>query len=217
VWQWRIWGTGAIQVSFTGSFDVTQPGTGWPYPFGYCSVDDVQSRINAGTWDATAPTASPNQSQINDFIMQASALIDGRLLLNGFSVPLRVIPGFVGGAIMPQAWILLRSIAAQYATAWTEDSRHGSTDENVDAHTKALFTAADDLLCQIGGWGSRAEADKTPASKLGNINLTLFGVAGPFPLVADKSLGIRASGQPGWVAQATRNPFLDALRGDNLI
>jgi hypothetical protein len=215
-WLWRIWGVGVIQASFTGTFDVTQPQAGWPYPWGYCSNDDVQDRINAGSWDSTVPLAQPPQSTVNKFIGQVSSLIDSRLLANGFYVPLQVQASFPGGQIMPQAWLLLKMCAADWAAGLVEKTRHGSQDENVDAHAKDLLDASAALLEQLGGPAAQGSLSGLKGAVNGEIYLSLFGCAGPFVQVADKSKGIAIQGGPNWIAQAINrdNPFSERrLRG----
>lgn len=176
--EWRMWGDGAVQATFTGSFPVNTVNNDWPYPVGYCNFDDVQARINGGSWNVngTDVVAYPTPEQTNDFIRMASAHIDMRLATMGFNIP---IAPASSSPIKPQAFLILRDIAAEYACAYVERTRHGSTDENEDADAKYHMQLADDYLALIAN---------------GDINFSMFNVAGTFNPVANVALGIIVTG-----------------------
>lgn len=137
----------------------------YPYAFGYCDVSHITSRILGGTWDPLSNTAqAPNLRQVNDFIAEASADIDLRLVRTGYTIPLTAQPNMV---IAQQVWIMLRTICAELVAGAVLQSRYGSYDPQAAEAKEAEFhiQLADDLLGAI---------------EEGAINFTVMGVAGPF-------------------------------------
>lgn len=149
-------------------------GSPYPYPTGYASIADVQARISAGSWDPTDPTASPNPDQVNDWLMDATAALDATLGKRGYAVPLAPPANWTNptGLVLyhgvgVQAWRLLRSAAAAYATHLTEAARHGSQGSGTNEDRNASYWLQEyrDFVCRV---------------EAGKDNLTVFGVGGPF-------------------------------------
>jgi hypothetical protein len=162
-------------------FSYPQPG--WPYATGYASVDDVRSRINAGTWDPNKSTAAPSAAQVQQWLMEGTANVDVALRTRGYFVPLTPIVGWVSPLGVPTysgigmgAWWLLKNIAALWAAHWVQATRHGSHGQNNDTSAKYLMTLYDDLLTRI-----ESAAD----------NLATYGVAGDFAPEIDIAKGIQ--------------------------
>lgn len=162
---------------------LTFPQPSWPYSTGYATVDDVRSRINAGTWDPTKPTASPTAAQVNQWLMEGTANIDVALRTRGYFVPLRPTQGWVPPTGMASqlyqgiglgAWLQLKNICACYAAHFVELARHGSHGMNKDAHATDYMELFDDFLTRI-----ESAAD----------NLLAFGVGGDFAPEIDVAKG----------------------------
>jgi len=162
-------------------FNYPQPQ--WPYPTGYATVLDVQSRINAGTWDPSKPTASPTTAQVQQWLMEATANIDVALRTRGYFAPLQPTTGWVAPAGMAGqlyqgiglgAWLQLKNIAACYAAHFVELSRHGSHGMNKDTHADDYMELFDDFLTRI---------------ESGADNLAAYGVGGDFAPEIDVAKG----------------------------
>jgi hypothetical protein len=145
---------------------------GYPFPYGYCQISDVEARINAGSWDATRTGARPSVAQVDAFIGDGATQIDLTLGKRGYTIPLTPA---VGQTISPLVFALLQQINAALATAAVERTRHGSEDENEDSNASYWMTWADDMLARLED---------------GADNLTIFGVAGTFEPQADQSLAV---------------------------
>lgn len=172
----------------------------YPYITGYCSVDDVVAQITSGNWNPSAPDAFPTMDQTIRHIKRATARVDMTLAAEGYTVPLQAIPGFVNtvtslAGIQPQGWMLLDEITAILAAGWVELTRHGSGEANADKEGHRLVMLADDMLSQI---------------KSGHLNLTVFGINGPFEPIADISRAASLGGLTDTAGNDTR-----LFRSDN--
>lgn len=177
-WRWEFASTSPTQRAQGGSFTVIDPTqSGWPAPWGYCDVADIQSRINAGTWNPDASGAFPNTSMVQQWITEGAVTIDAALVRNGYFVP--IVPQS-GKVIMPQLWLLLRNINASFATGMVERARHGAVDESEDLNAEFWITLFDDFLTRL---------------EQGDDNLRLFGADGPFLPVADRGSKMSVGGQ----------------------
>jgi hypothetical protein len=175
-WRWAFLSTGTSQpTEAAGSFFVISTAA-YPYPFGYCGVEDVQARIVSGSWTPQKTGAWPNPQQVSDFILTGAVAIDTVLARSGYYVPLRPQ---VGQTIQPQAYQTLLDINAALATAATEKTRHGSQDTNEDDNAGWWLQYADDRIARL---------------EAGDDNLAQFGLDGPFLPVADISLGMAWTG-----------------------
>jgi hypothetical protein len=170
----------------------------YPYPTGYGQLSDVTSRVMAGTWDpANDPTASPTVAMVNAWLVDAAASIDAALATRGYTVPLVAVPGWVPPAGMQvyqgvgiQAWLILRSIAADYAAFRVELARHGGSGPADEDDNASTFAAAHD------DWLTRLES--------GADNLTAFGVNGPFVPEIDPAKSLVTGGMGMMLANPSR-------------
>jgi len=147
----------------------------YPYATGYAQLSDVTARVSAGTWDpGNDPSASPTAAMVNTWLMDATANIDAALATRGYWVPLQPLPDFLPPSGMTllngigvQAWLMLRSIAAAFATHYVEAARHGSVGQaNEDPNAAHWMEIYDDFVTRL-----ESSAD----------DLMVFGVGGPFP------------------------------------
>jgi hypothetical protein len=175
-WRWSFLSTGtATPTEFASSFGVVSTAA-YPFPYGYCDMTDVQSRIQAGSWTPTKTSAWPTMQQAQDFILQGAVSIDTVLARTGYTIPLAAQSGKVIGQ---QVWQTLLEINAALAVAYVEKARHGSQDMNEDSNATWWMTYADDRLARI---------------ESGDDNLSLFGLDGPFYPIADRSRGMLWTG-----------------------
>lgn len=170
-------------------------GTPYPYAPGYAQISDVSSRINAGDWDPTDPTAFPTAAMVNTWLEDATAAIDSSLAKRGYYVPLTPQAGWpVAGTpaakqplyqgIGIQAWLILRNAAAAYAASYVEKSRHGAVGTgNQDPDAAAWMTTFTDTLERIEN---------------GTYNLTAYGVDGAFTPMIDPAQALQ-SGSIGFI------------------
>lgn len=155
---------------------------GYPYPTGYAQINDVASRVNAGTWDPTKSTAAPSTAQVEQWLIEATAAIDAALATRGYFVPLQPADSFVAPAGMTTwngvgvgAWLLLRNVCAAYATSFVESTRHGDhTTASHDPQAAFWMELYDDFLTRV-----ETSAD----------NLQTWGVGGPFAPDIDPAHG----------------------------
>lgn len=182
---------------------------GYPYPTGYASLPDVISRINAGSWDPTDPTAAPNAAQVQQWLMEATANIDVALATRGYFVPLQPAGSFsapVGtttwNGVGIGAWLMLRNIAAAYASHYVETARHGeNTVGQHDAQAKSWLDIYGAMLGEI---------------ETASANLEAFGVGGAFEPDINPSQGL-GSGSLGVVlSDSSRQEGPLFTRGMNL-
>lgn len=160
---------------------LTFPQPAWPFPTGFAKLSDVTARINASSWDPDSPTATVTEAQVNQWLMEATSRINSALAARGYWVPLRATPGcqqapgtplYQGIAV--DAWNILRSICAAYATAMVEASRHGAVGTaNEDPDRDWWLNQFTTFLKQIQD---------------GTDNLTAFCVGGEFPPELSTSL-----------------------------
>ncbi len=165
------------------------PGVGYPYSTGYATVADVQARVNAGTWDPTKPTAAPTVAQVTNWLLEATACIDAALGKRGYYVPLTAATSWSPPPGMPTyqgigigAWLMLRNIAAAYATHFVEAARHGSIGQSQDQNADRWGTIYQNFLTLIED---------------GEDNLVTFGIGGPFAPEIDPARGA-SSGSLGF-------------------
>jgi hypothetical protein len=171
-WRWSFLSTGtATPTEFASSFAVISAAA-YPYPYGYCDMTDVQSRIQAGSWTPTKTGAAPTMQQAQDFILDGAVMIDTVLARTGYTIPLKAQSGQVIGQ---QVWLTLLDINAALTVAFVEKTRHGSQDMNEDPNATWWMTYADDRLARI---------------ESGDDNLSLFGLDGPFYPIADRARGM---------------------------
>lgn len=156
----------------------------YPYSTGYATVDDVRSRINAGTWDPTKPTAAPTAGQVTQWLLEGTANIDVALRTRGYFVPLEPIPDWLVPPGMETqlflgiglgAWLQLKNIAACYAAHFVQLTRHGSHGQNKDTNAEQFMTLFDDFIVRI---------------ESGADNLAAFGVGGDFAPEIDIAKGV---------------------------
>jgi hypothetical protein len=171
---------------------VTYDTTYYPYTSGYAQVSDVTSRISAGSWDPTDPTAYPTEAMVTSWLLDATGQLDAALAQRGYYVPLQADPGFTAppgmatwNGIGLAAWLLLRNVAAAYAAHYVEASRHGSVGENEDPNATAWMSEFNAFLGKLSG---------SPPQD----NLTAFGVAGAFAPMIDPASAL-ASGSMGFM------------------
>lgn len=175
-WRWSFLSTGtATPTEFASAFAVVSAAA-YPFPYGYCDMTDVQSRIQAGSWTPTKTGGWPTMQQAQDFILQAAIAIDTVLARTGYTIPLVPQSGKVIGQ---QVWQTLLDINAALTVAQIEKTRHGSQDLNEDTNATWWMTYADDRLARI---------------ESGDDNLSLFGLDGPFYPIADRSRGMLWTG-----------------------
>jgi hypothetical protein len=175
----------------------TYPQPNWPYPTGYATVEDVQSRINAGVWDPSKPTAAPNTEQVQQWLMEATANVDVALRTRGYFVPLQPSTGWAAPPGMASqlyqgiglgAWLQLKNICACYAAHFVQLSRYGTHSANKDTHAEEFMAIFDDFLTRI-----ESAAD----------NLIAFGVGGDFPPEIDIAKGAQTGSLGATLADPT--------------
>lgn len=167
-------------------------GAPYPYDTGYAQISDVQARIMGGTWDpANDPAAYPSPTMVNTWLQDATAHLDAALVTRGYWVPLKPNPSWANPTGLPllqgiaiQAWLILRNIAAAYATHFVEASRHGGVgDANEDPNAAHWMTIFDDFCTRL---------------ESGADSLVPFGVGGPFPPEPDPAQAL-STGSLGMV------------------
>jgi hypothetical protein len=175
-WRWQFLSAGtSTPAEYVGAFGVVDT-TVYPYPFGYCDISDIQSRITAGSWSPLKTGAWPTLQQAQEFILEAAAAIDTVLARTGYFVPLQARSGMT---IAPQVYQTLLDVNAAYAVASVEKTRHGAQDVSADENAAWWLQYADNRIARIEG---------------GDDNLWQFGLDGPFPPVPDMSVGMLYTG-----------------------
>jgi hypothetical protein len=164
--------------------DVSFPRPAYPFPdSGYADIGAVTRYINSAYWDPDKPSESPSSDQVLEWLQEASAAIDSALAARGYFIPLQVrsdylLPSGMKGinGLNPAAYLLLQNIAAHYAAAMVQMSRHGSNAENEDHDAKAHFHFFNDHITRL---------------ETGADNLTAFGADGAFAPEIDPAQGVQ--------------------------